>query len=423
MTSNVSFSFKIVRIHSKEYCNVILNTKSYFFIIFILLLSFNALAQQPTPVLSLAESNLKVFVGGKIRTTMFMSNKRTFPSGTAFLLLPKDATGEESSFDLNARSSSLYFALDGPKVGDFKLGGMMFFMLTSNVTTENYGILPSLLYVDLKNKHWRFALGQQMDVFAERIPNMIDSYFALAASGCAGNSSRGQLRAERFFPLGKKGAFSLTVAATESITTYFSPNFKNNSEGNGKPNIEWAAKYCSGKDDAAWVPYDNLELAVSGVSGSYRVFKNDNNGNNIRVNHPQVFGIAGEYAFRFGKRFGIQGEIYKGQALGNYAAAVFQTTKGDFDNEIRSTGFWTELAFYWKKNLQTRVGYGQDKCNESDLKGFGIPQNSTLFGNLIWDINHSLQIGTELSYKKTDYLAPLKNNQGVMAMFMTQYKF
>jgi hypothetical protein len=109
--------------------------------------------------------------------------------------------------------------------------------------------------------------------------------------------------------------------------------------------------------------------------------------------------------------------------LGNYAAAVFQTTKGDFDKEIRSTGFWTELAFYWKKNLQTRVGYGQDKCNESDLNGFGIPQNSTVFGNLIWDINNSLQIGTELSYKQTDYLAPLKNNQGVMAMFMTQYKF
>jgi hypothetical protein len=139
-----------------------MNRKSYLLFIFILLLSFNALAQQPTPVLSLADSNLKVFVGGKIRTTMFMSNKRTFPSGTAFLLLPKDATGEESSFDLNARSSSLYFALDGPKVGDFKLGGMMFFMLTSNVTSETYGILPSLLYVDLKNDHWRFAFGQQM---------------------------------------------------------------------------------------------------------------------------------------------------------------------------------------------------------------------------------------------------------------------
>jgi hypothetical protein len=329
--------------------------KSRALIIFILLVSFNAIAQQPKPLLSLADSSLHVFVGGKIRTTMLMSNKRTFPSGTAFLLLPKDATGEESSFDFNARSSSLYFALDGPKVGDFKMSGMMFFMLTSNVTSETYGILPSLLYVDLKNDHWRFAFGQQMDVFAERIPNMIDSYFALASSGCAGNSSRGQIRAERYFPVGKKGKFSLTAAASEPITSYFSPDLSNNTADNGMPNVEWAAKYSSGKDAAAWVPYDKVELAVSGVSGSYRVFKNDSYGNNIRVNHPQVFGIAGEYAFRLGKRFGIQGELYTGKALGNYAAAIFQTTNGYFDNEIRSTGFWSELAFYWKKNIQTRI--------------------------------------------------------------------
>jgi len=398
-------------------------TKSLLLIIVVLFVCFDGLAQQPKPLLSLADSNLKVFVGGKIRNTILMSNRRTFPSGTAFLLLPKDATGQESSFDLNARSSSLYFALDGPKVGDFKLSGMMFFMLTSNVTSETYGILPSLLYVDLKNEKWRFAIGQQMDVFAERIPNMIDSYFALASSGCAGNSSRGQIRAERYFSIGEKGKFSLTAAASEPITAYFSPDLRNNTADNGMPNVEWAAKYSSGKDTNAWVPYDNVELAVSGVSGSYRVFKNDINGNNIRVNHPNVFGIAGEFAFRFGKRFGIQGEIYNGKALGNYAASIFQTTKGDFDKEIRSTGFWSELAFYWNKSVQTRVGYGQDKCNKSDLMGVGILQNSTLFGNIIWDINQSFQIGAEVSYKQTDYLAPLKNNKGITAMLMAQYKF
>ena len=87
-------------------------TKIYLLVIVIFIFSYNAIAQQPKPLLSLADSNLNVFVGGKIRTTMLMSNKRTFPTGTAFLLFPKDATGEESSFDLNARSSSFYFALE-----------------------------------------------------------------------------------------------------------------------------------------------------------------------------------------------------------------------------------------------------------------------------------------------------------------------
>lgn len=392
-------------------------------ILFCILIHSVAFSQSPKPIYNTADSNLNVFIGGKIRTTILFSEKRTFPSGTAFFLLPKDATGEESSFDMNARSSSFYIAMDGPKVGNFKMSGMMYCMLSANVTSETYGILPSLLYVDLKNNKWRFAIGQQMDVFSERIPNMIDSYFALAASGCAGNSSRGQLRAERYFNLGKKRKLTITLAASEPITSYISPNLKNNTSDNGVPNLEWAIKYNSGKDAAAWVPYDKVELAISGVNGSYRVFKNNSSGVNIRVNKPQVFGIAGEYGFRLSNRFGIQGEVYNGKALGNYAAAIFQTTNGDFDNEIRSNGFWCEAAYYWKKNLQSRFGYGEDNCKESDLKNVGILKNSTIFSNIIWDINQSLQIGTELSYKQTNYLPSSFNNKGIGGMLMVQYKF
>jgi hypothetical protein len=83
------------------------------------------------------------------------------------------------------------------------------------------GILPSLLYADLTKGKWRFAIGQQMDVFAECIPNMVDIFFALAISGYLGNSSRGQIRAERFLAAGHGGKFTFTAALSEPITTYF----------------------------------------------------------------------------------------------------------------------------------------------------------------------------------------------------------
>ncbi|MFN9998710.1 MAG: hypothetical protein ACK52X_03715, partial [bacterium] len=95
---------------------------------------------------------------------------------------------------------------------------------------------------------------------------------------------------------------------------------------------------------------------------------------------------------------------------------------GSNDQEIRSAGFWSEAAIYWKKNWQTRIGYGQDVCNRDDLKGFGIQKNSTVYGNLIWDINHSFSSGFELTYKSTEYLG-LRNNQGVTAMWMFQFSF
>jgi len=286
-------------------------------------------------------------------------------------------------------------------------------------------LLPAMMYVDMKNDQWRFAVGQQVDVFSERIPNMIDGYFALASSGCVGNSSRGQLRATRFIESGKKSKLSITLAASQPVSTYFSKDLKNNSENNGVPNLEWALRFETGKDTNAIVPFDAVELGISGITGSYRVFKNDTSGGTIvnnGINIPKVNGICGEFAFRIAKVFGIQGEVYVGQALGNYLGTIMQTTKGENDKEIRSMGFWVEAAYYWKKNLQSRFGYGQDECNKEDLLGNGVWKNSTYFGNVIWDINKTVSTGIEVTHKSTQYLG-LNDNQGMTYMWMFQYSF
>jgi len=361
-------------------------------------------------------------MGGRIKVTSLISEKRPFPSGTAFILLPRDATGQESSFDLNARASNLWFKFDGPRVGNMKLGGMMLFYFTASVTSEEYGVLPSLMYVDLKNEKWRFAVGQQVDVFAERSPDMVDGYFAMAASGCVGNSSRGQLRAERFVSLGGNGKLTITAALSEPITNYVSGDLRNNTTDAGVPNLEAAVRFATGRSQGSLVEHGKMELGVSMVNGTYRVFKNDAAGNNIRVNKPRVRGIAGEYAFTLGKRFGIQGEVYAGQALGNYLGTVFQTTKGEMDDEIRSSGWWVEGAFHWRKGLQSRFGYGQDQCREQDLKGGGIQKNQTFFVNIIWDVNRSLRLSAEPTWRKTTYLG-LNDNQGLGAMLAASLSF
>ena len=159
------------------------------------------------------------------------------------------------------------------------------------------------------------------------------------------------------------------------------------------------------------------------MTGSYRVFKNDTLSGvivNTRINQPKVSGICGEYAFRLSKKIGLQGEMYAGQALGNYMGSILQTTKGMYDKEIRSAGYWAEAVFFWQKNLQTRIGYGEDECNKDDLKGVGVWKNSTLFSNIIWDINKTLSTGLELSYKKTQYLG-LRDNEGMTFMWTFQF--
>ena len=387
-----------------------------------LVLSFFSLAAvAQAPVLTLGDSSLRVYMGGRVKITSLVSQKRTFPSGTAYLLLPQDATGQESSYDINARASNLWFSFDGPRLGNMKLGGMMLFYFTASVASEDYGVLPSLLYVDLSNEKWRFAVGQQVDVFASRVPEMVDNYFAMAVSGCAGNSSRGQVRAERFVKLGG-GRLTITAALSEPITNYISGDLKNNNTDAGVPNIEAAIRYESAKDPESLLDHSKIELGVSAVNGTYRVFRNNANGTNIRVNKPKVKGIAGEYAFSLGRKFGVQGEVYTGQALGNYLGAIFQTTKGELDKEIRSTGWWVEGAYHWRKGLQSRFGYGQDLCNEDDLDGSGILKNQTVFMNAIWDVSRLLQLSIEPTWRKTSYVV-LKKNEGFGAMLAVTLRF
>jgi len=403
------------------------NSPAIWLAAFMLLSPTFALAQKPHPIYSTADSGVNVFFGATLKTTMLYTTARVLPStGTAYVLFPKDGTGVENTFDVNARSSTIYFSVDGPNVGNFRLGGKMVFYTIKDLSDPSYGLLPALMYVELKNEKWRFSAGQQVDVFAQRIPNMIDGYFALASAGCAGNSSRGQLRAERYLPMGE-GKVTLTLAASQPLSTYYSKDFRDNKENNGVPNLEWAVKYQSGSDKEAWVPWDRVEIGASGVAGSYRVFKNDTVAGvpvNIGINKPKVRGYAGEFAFRISKQFGIQGEVYTGQALGNYMGAIMQTTKGPSDREVHSTGFWMEGAMYWRRNLQTRIGYGQDGCRREDLIGGGFLMNSTVFGNLIWEINRSFATGVECTYKSTQF-SPLstKDNQGMTFMLMVQYAF
>ena len=134
---------------------------------FLIICYANVFSQSPKHILSLADSSVHVFFGANLKTTMLLTNRRPAPStGTAYLLLPKDATGVEGTFDLNARASTIYLAADGPQLGSFKLGTKMVFYVIRDLSDPAYGLLPALMYVDMKNDQWRFAAGQQVDVFA-----------------------------------------------------------------------------------------------------------------------------------------------------------------------------------------------------------------------------------------------------------------
>ena len=78
---------------------------------------------------------------------------------------------------------------------------------------------------------------------------------------------------------------------------------------------------------------------------------------------------------------------------------------------IRSKGGWVEGFVYWTPKLHSHAGIGIDDTNPNDITGipfteFGRTYNSTIWSNLIWDVNKSLRIAFEVTYRETYYKEP-----------------
>ena len=71
--------------------------------------------------------------------------------------------------------------------------------------------------------NWRFAAGLQLDVFAPGLPTVLP-FSGLGGSGSAGNAIKGQIRAERFVPVGNDSQSTLQVALSEPLNSYNIPD-------------------------------------------------------------------------------------------------------------------------------------------------------------------------------------------------------
>jgi hypothetical protein len=112
-------------------------------------------------------------------------------------------------------------------------------------------VTPINLFGYLRSPEWTISAGLQNDVFAPRIPGMIDQTSALANSGNAGNSYRTQLKVARSVDLGGAGKLTLTGALAEPVSLVVSDDLSKRVENNGRPNVEAHASWAFGPPDEA----------------------------------------------------------------------------------------------------------------------------------------------------------------------------
>jgi len=339
----------------------------------------------------------------------FSSSRYTFNPGQPLIVSPKDPA---TSYDLSAQQSMVYAAFRGPKWGSWTPGAFAIFTLQDNLLAEGYSFTPVVVYGEIGNGSWRVVAGQNFDVFAPRDPDTLPNG-KLAATGNPG-AYRPQFRVERSFEAGRGFGGVVQLAASSPITTALPSNVdlanlqsQEIVEDNGWPNLEARLNFGFGPyaDRAGGRSLRPLELGFSGVVGQLRVL------DNIRPTDPltlvsdrttvNVWGAALDGQIALGRRFGISGELYTGQGLGEYMAGIFQTYNRASNKAVPTAGGWGQFYAYLADNLRLNFGYGIDHAQDSGLLGLQV--NSGAFANVLWDVNPWIQLGLEGNYKLTTY--------------------
>ena len=363
--------------------------------------------------------NVNIF--GAFKLDMLFNSARPVSPGTPFFLFPDSPIGlGQETVDINARQSTVGAAFTGPKMGSFQSGGLIIAMFYNDaVIVDQYGFLPLQAYGELRNQNWRFAAGLQFDVFSPGIPTVLP-FSALGGSGNSGNSFRGQVRLERFLNPADNVQWTLQGALSEPITTTIDPEFGLN-EDNGWPNFEGRIALGMGCIEGAGLAAKRpFEIGISGVVGQMRTTVRRPDQLPINRVVTDVWGLSTDFRWKMTDCFGVMGELYTGQALGTYNGGILQNTNTVTDEGIRSSGGWLETFFYWTPCLHSHIGYGIDDPIDRDVAVAGRIYNSTVYGNLLWDLNPTFRLGFELAWRETDYKA-LPDNEGMG--FHTQFQW
>lgn len=369
-------------------------------------------------------SRLKLF--GQFSGLGIFSTDRPFSAGLPLLLLPPSPFGlNTNTFDLHARQSALGASFSGPEVLGLTPGGFFLgFIQNDSLTNDAYGLLPFQGYGDLKNDRWRIAAGLQSDVFNPGKPTII-SLGSLFGSGNTG-SFRGQARLEHFLEVNQDLRLTAQVALSEPISTIVTSAERIN-EDNGWPNIEarLAADFGEDVELVNGQTQKRLTIGSSGVIGQMRSTRSllsptDLEDPTRAIINTWGFGLDAQWTMN--GRFGLEGEFYIGQGLGEYNGGILQSFNPKSYQSIRAGGGWGEAYCYLTDKFHVHVGYGIDAPVIRDLAPTQFAKNQTLYTNLVWNPSKVLQVSFEVDFRRTDYIA-FRDASGVIFLTEMLWKF
>lgn len=301
---------------------------------------------------------------GTFKADVAIDSDETLPADGDYVWYVSDNT-DEGNLIMGLRDSRI-----GARMGDPETDPLT---ARFEVDFHEDDVLVRHFYVEMDlGSDTRLIVGQTDDVFAPRMPDMLN----WSAGWYAGNvGERSPQIKWRFAP---ENGVNVDVALSE-------PQDNNTSEPDFQARVGWQ----QGDEKTG------LRVGASAVFGD--TDRNDND------EEEDLAGFAIDFNVALGDRVSLSGEWYKGRNLDDYMGQINETAGFGSDSEISGTGLWLQCLVELNEELTLKTGYMLDRNDTDDLGNNDRQKNSCFFVNLIVSLNDSTDVGIEVSKWETDY--------------------
>ncbi|MBI4830027.1 MAG: hypothetical protein HY801_00405 [Candidatus Lindowbacteria bacterium] len=370
---------------------------------------------KPADGLTLGGGKIRVTPYGFIRLDMAYDDSATSHGAGNVLAFvwPEDGSkpvvqrNDDSTFTTTATATRLGLNFEGPEFVGGNIKGKVEIDFDEAAGSDSGGdvtahrIRMRHAYAELLYPTWSLMAGQNWDIVAPRIPNMLDC-MVMWGSGNVGYR-RPQVRVSKWWDVdGSKitGQLSLNHADRKAADDIDKDLILDGADSS------WPMGEARLGVDTVILGERKLSLGLSGALGEEELDFPTNPGSK---QHVDVWLIALDGSVTIiPNLLTLQGEIWTGEDLDAFMGGVFQGIAKETTEftGIDSSGGFLAAALTPRKNLQFNFGYGIDDPDDDDglsLDNSSRSQNYTLFGNAIWTVVPNFDVGLELAWHETKW--------------------
>lgn len=330
-------------------------------------------------------------------------------------VLSEATNDNDDEFNITARQSRFGLNFNGPDISSgTKTSGKVEVDFYEGGEENKNRLMMRHAYLQLEWPDTDFSLlaGQTTDLMSPLFPDTLN-YSILWWSGNPGYR-RPQLRLTKEFDVRDNSNFILQGALARTIGdtgTGFDPG--DTGEDSGFPTLQGRAAYS--------FPLLTEKKTTVGISGHWGEEEYDIDNTGTSIDYDTWSGNI-DLTLPVVKKLAFKGELWTGENLDTYFAGIGQGVNTTLQREIGATGGWVALNLGPFNKWRFNFGGGVDNPDDDDLSDGSRSKNVSIFGNVLYDINESVQTGLEISHWKTDY-KNMENGDSIRIQSSLIYKF